>query len=220
MRDLSITQEYLICAMHGKGKISGFNVEKLVCVVASGLLELKMENCIVLEKKKVRVTGELPAEKMYLKPLYNFINQPKPVKIEKIIEEYNYSFSDRKLRELIGAVGTSLEEMGLVSITESGIISKRKNYVPTKQAVHYVVDLIRSELLEDGEITEDIACLVALLERSKIMKEYFSSFEQKEIKHKLKEIVNSDSGLLIKEMIDYIENLIAIMTVLTVMNTN
>ena len=104
MRDLSITQEYLICAMHGKGKISGFNVEKLVCVVASGLLELKMENCIVLEKKKVRVTGELPAEKMYLKPLYNFINQPKPVKIEKIIEEYNYSFSDRKLRELIGGV--------------------------------------------------------------------------------------------------------------------
>lgn len=204
MRDLSITQEYLICAMHGKGKISGFNVEKLVCVVASGLLELKMENCIVLEKKKVRVTGELPAEKMYLKPLYNFINQPKPVKIEKIIEEYNYSFSDRKLRELIGAVGTSLEEMGLVSITESGINSKRKNYVPTKQAVHYVVDLIRSELLE----------------RSKIMKEYFSSFEQKEIRHKLKEIVNSDSGLLIKEMIDYIENLIAIMTVLTVMNTN
>lgn len=80
--------------------------------------------------------------------------------------------------------------------------------------------MIRSELLEDGEITEDIACLVALLERSKIMKEYFSSFEQKEIKHKLKEIVNSDSGLLIKEMIDYIENLIAIMTVLTVMNTN
>ena len=97
---------------------------------------------------------------------------------------------------------------------------KRKNYVPTKQAVHDVVDLIRSELLEDGEITEDIACLVALLERSKIMKEYFSSFEQKEIRHKLKEIVNSDSGLLIKEMIDYIENLIAIMTVLTVMNTN
>ena len=171
-------------------------------------------------EKEGKSTGELPAEKMYLKPLYNFINQPKPVKIEKIIEEYNYSFSDRKLRELIGAVGTSLEEMGLVSITESGINSKRKNYVPTKQAVHYVVDLIRSELLEDGEITEDIACLVALLERSKIMKEYFSSFEQKEIKHKLKEIVNSDSGLLIKEMIDYIENLIAIMTVLTVMNTN
>lgn len=52
------------------------------------------------------------------------------------------------------------------------------------------------------------------------MKEYFSSFEQKEIRHKLKDIINSDSGILIKEMIDYIENLIAIMTVLTVMHTN
>ena len=83
-----------------------------------------------------------------------------------------------------------------------------------------MIDMIRSELLEDGEITEDIVCLIALLERSKIMKEYFSSFEQKEIRHKLKDIINSDSGILIKEMIDYIENLIAIMTVLTVMHTN
>lgn len=58
--------------------------------------------------------------------MYDFINQPKPVKVEKIIEEYNYSFSDKKLRELIGSVGVSLEEMGLVIITESGIISKRK----------------------------------------------------------------------------------------------
>ena len=90
MRDLSITQEYLICAMGEKGKISGFDVEKLVCVVASGLLELKMEDCIKLEKKRVRVIGELPVKKRYLKPLYDFINQPKPVKVEKIIEEYNY----------------------------------------------------------------------------------------------------------------------------------
>lgn len=220
MRDLSVTQEYLICAMGGKGKISGFDVKKLVCMVASALLELKMEDCIVLEKKKVRVTGELPAEKMYLKPLYDFINQPKPVKVEKIIEEYNYSFSDRKLRELIGAVEDSLAEIGIVTITESGIISKRKNYIPTKQSVHYVIDMIRSELLEDGEITEDIACLAALLERSKIIKEYFSAFEQKEIRHKLNKIINSDSGKLIKEMIDYIENLIAMMTALTVMYTN
>lgn len=52
MRDLSITQEYLICAMHGKGKISGFNVEKLVCVVASGLLELKMEIVLCWRKRR------------------------------------------------------------------------------------------------------------------------------------------------------------------------
>ena len=62
--------------------------------------------------------------------------------------------------------------------------------------------------------------MVALLERSKIIKEYFSAFEQKEIRHKLNKIINSDSGKLIKEMIDYIENLIAMMTALTVMYTN
>ena len=57
MKDLSITQEYMLCAMNEKGKISGFDTNKLVCMVASGLLELQMADCIQLEKKKVMVTN-------------------------------------------------------------------------------------------------------------------------------------------------------------------
>ena len=86
MKDLSITQEYMLCAMNEKGKISGFDTNKLVCMVAAGLLELQMADCIRLEKKKVMVTNSLPENKAYLHPLYDFINQGRPVKVEKIIE--------------------------------------------------------------------------------------------------------------------------------------
>lgn len=217
MQDLSVTQEFMLCAMNEKGKIFGFDIEKLTCMVASGLLELQMDKCIELKKKHVRVIRSLPEEKAYLKPLYNFIDQPKPVKVEKIVEDY--SFSNKKLRELVEATGNSLAKKGLVTISETGIITKKKSFIPKKEAVHNVIDMIRSELFENVEITEDIACLVVLLEKSKIIKRYFSPFEQKEIRQKIKELMNSEAGKLIKDMIDHIENLIATMTVLTTMYT-
>lgn len=216
MKDLAITQEYMICAVNAKGKISGFSTERLVCLVGAGLLELQLENCVKLDKKSVTVTGELPAGKQYLKPLYDYVNQKKPVKLEKILEAYNYSITDKRLNELFDSIGASLEEMGLAKAEKSGIWGNRKAFIPTTEAIHYVVDMIRAELLEEVEVTEDIAALVILLDKSKILKVYFSEYERKEIKKKLKEITNSDTGKIIKEMVDYVDNMITAMMVLIV----
>lgn len=57
MQDLSITQEYYICAVNEKGRISDFSTERLVCFVAAGLLDLQLEGCLSLDKKNVTVTG-------------------------------------------------------------------------------------------------------------------------------------------------------------------
>lgn len=218
MKDLAITQEYLVCALNSKGKISGVNVEKSVCLIASGLLELQLEECIKIENKKVAVVSSLPNEKLYLKPLYDFVNKSKPIKLEKILEEYLYSVTDKNLQELINSIGKSLENLGVVEATSTGIFKNKTAYIPNREVVNYVIDMIRSELLEDVELTEDIAVLTTLLEKSKLLKTYFSEYEQKEIKNKLKEIKKSDTSKMIKEMIAYIENMIAIMTVVTVFN--
>lgn len=218
MRDLAITQEYLVCALNSKGKISGVNVEKSVCLIASGLLELQLEECIKIENKKVTVINSLPKEKLYLKPLYDFVNKSKPIKLEKILEEYLYSVTDKNLQELINSIGKSLENLGAVKTTATGILKNKTAYIPNKEVVNYVVDMVRSELLEDVELTEDIAVLTTLLEKSKLLKTYFSEYEQKEIKDKLKEIKKSDTSKMVKEMIAYIENMIAIMTVVTAFN--
>ena len=215
MKDLSITQEYLICAVNSKGKISGFGSEKLICLIASGLLELQLEDCIKIDKKRVTVTNNLPDEKLYLKPLYDFVNQQKPVKLEKILEAYNYSFKDRGY-ELVNTIGASLKDLGLVEVTRTGVFGNKNAYIPNANAVHYVVDMIRAEFLEDVEVTEDIASLIILLDKSKLLKTYFSEYEQKEIKKKLKEITNSDTGKSIKDMVNNVEYMITMMNVLIV----
>ena len=55
MRDLSITQEYLICAVNEKGKISGFSTERLVCLVAAGLLDMELAGAVRLTEKRVEI---------------------------------------------------------------------------------------------------------------------------------------------------------------------
>ena len=76
--------------------------------------------------------------------------------------------------------------------------------------------MIRAEFLEDVEVTEDIASLIILLDKSKLLKTYFSEYEQKEIKKKLKEITNSDTGKSIKDMVNNVEYMITMMNVLIV----
>ena len=57
MRDLTLSQEYLICAVNEKGTLFTFNTEKLVCLVAAALLELQLEGCAAVDKKFITVTG-------------------------------------------------------------------------------------------------------------------------------------------------------------------
>ena len=60
----------------------------------------------------------------------------------------------------------------------------------------------------------DEAGEIILLERGGCLKPYFSQFEQKEMRARLKALLNSPNGKLVKNMVDYVENMIAIVTVL------
>lgn len=73
--------------------------------------------------------------------------------------------------------------------------------------------MVRSELLEDGTITEDILALTILLDRSKCLKMYFSDFEQKQLKDKLKSIMDSPNGNLVKNMVSNFDTLFLIIDI-------
>ena len=198
MKDLSIIQEYTICAVNKNGKFPAFSVEKAVCFVAAGILELRLEKCISIDGKKLDITGELPANRQYLKPLYNVIAQKAPVRLERVIEAYNYCLTHKHSDQLMESVGISLMQLGLAKEGRTGLLGSKKSFIPTQEAVHSVVEMLR-----------EAATLVILLEKGKCLKPYFSQFEQKEIKKKLRELIDSPEGKLVKDMVSYIECLIA-----------
>ena len=191
MKDLSITQEYLICALNDKGRLSSYNLNLAACFVGAGLMELQLEGCISMDQKMIKITKELPEEMAYLKPLYEEINAEKAIKIEKVIDNYMITFTDKALKALVQSVKDSLKESGMMTQVQVGLINKKEEYAPSKEARTAVVEKIRAELLEDGEITEDVVILTALLDKANCLKEYFSKFEQKELKNRMQEIRES-----------------------------
>ncbi len=204
MKDLSITQEYMICTVNEKGTISSYNEKAVACLLVSGLLEMELAKCISIDDKRVRVCAELPEEMSYLKPLYNAINQDKPVKIAKLIEGYTIAFTNKKLRELEDSLMASLREADVVEPVKTGFLSNKDSYVPKKDVITGIIEKIRAELLEDGEISEDVIVLTALMDKVGNLKDYFSKYEQKELKNKIEAIKKSEAGTLAKEMIQHI----------------
>lgn len=214
MKDLTITQEYLICTVNDKGNIPQLNSEPVTCLVASGLLEMKMEECILIDSKMVSVCAELPERLQCLKPLYDVVNQGKPIKLRKVLEAYAVSFSDKQLRELMISIFEPLKDSGMVTLVKSGILGNKENYAPTKNTVDGIIKKIRAELLGEEEVTDDVAVLTALLDKSGQLKNYLSKYERTELKDKLRDIKNSETGKSIRLMIDYVEMLYTIIGIM------
>ena len=212
---MTLTQEYLVSAVNEKGKIGSMNIEKVVCLLAAGLLELQLAECITMDQKAAAVTAPLPQEKEYLRSLYDDIASGKggSIKMDKLLESYTYSLSSKQVRALMGGIGGELEKMGLATRTPATLLS----FIPVKGALDGVIDLVRSELLEEGEVTEDIAALVILLEKAGIIKNYFSPYERGQMKDRLKAIVRSPQGRQVGQMVEYVEGMLSIMAVLMVM---
>lgn len=211
MKDLSIIQEYLICTLNEKGKLPGYNLNLATCFVGAGLVELQLEGCISMDQKMAEITGELPEHLWYLRPLYEELNPKKAIKIEKVLDEYMFTFTDKALKRLMKSVKDSLEEKGMLTKIKVGLVNKKETLIPSKEARTGVIEKIRAELLEEGEITEEAVILTVLLDKADSLKEYFSKYEQKELKEKLKEIRKSSWGQKVTKMTDHIEMMIACM---------
>lgn len=213
MRDLSLTQKYLLCVLNNKGKISSFEIEKVMCIAASGVVELLLDEIVSLKEKKLFTEKPLPAGKSFLAPLYDYIEKKQPVKFERVIENYSITFTDKNINELIKSIGDSLALAGCVQKERDGFIVSKDVYIPDKKAVDAVIQNIRAELLEDGELSEDIVALTSLLNKSGNLTKYFSAYEKKDLKRRLKEIKESPANKEIQRVTDYMDSLLVLLIV-------
>ena len=54
MKDMTLIEQYMVCAADEKGRISSFNRERQVCLVAAGLLQMQMEGILEIGEKPLR----------------------------------------------------------------------------------------------------------------------------------------------------------------------
>ena len=88
------------------------------------------------------VCAPLPAGCACLHPLYSDLDCGKPVKIEKLLEEYTYSLSDRRLNALAGAVGNALVSAGLAREARGGLFGGKTRYISQDEAINRVQEMM------------------------------------------------------------------------------
>lgn len=210
MKNLSFTQEFFLCALKPQGStILTHSTESSTCLLAGGLLELLMDGYISIDDKKIFVNKELSSDKMYLTPIYELIKNNKPMKIETIAEKYAFDF--KRPDELFQSVGHSIVEDGhVVEESNQGLFKNKVRFLPNKSEVTKVVEKLRAEFLEEGNVSDEAIVLGALLNKSGLIKKYFSKYEMQKLNDRLKEIKQSEAGALIKQIVDCIDTWIAI----------
>lgn len=214
MKNLSLTQQYLLCVLNKNGKLPAFGLEKTLCLSAAGVLELLMEDALSFDGKKLTVKSALPEEKAYLRPVYQAVERKQPVKFESSVEYFSLDFTDKHMNELIDSIGASLAKKGCVQREEkSGLFGGKDLYIPNEADVDAVVQSIRAELLEDGELSEDVVALTMLLHKSGDLKQYFSAYEKKDLKKRLKEIKNDPQNEMVQKTVEYIDSLLCLVIV-------
>ena len=212
MNNLSIMPLYMICAVNDKGRIPKASTQKLSSLVMAGLFEMVLSDTIAIEDKKVRVTGSLPGEKPYLKPLYDFMDKGKPVGLSRIAQDFSYTFSGRRLSALINEVGAHLDRVGMIETIKKPLIGSKKDYIPTSNAIQLVTDKIRKEFLETEEVTQETAVLTILLQTGRSLNPHFSKDEVKDIERKINALLNGAGGDRLKEMIHHVKRMEANIT--------
>jgi hypothetical protein len=206
MKNLSITQEYYLCAVNAKGKIPMMKFTAVhAAMFAGGILELLENGFIKRDDDKKVITAKPPTDDFcYLKPIYDYIAAEKPMKLKsQLVSLSNYVNSSRQFDELFPAIGISLVKVGCADeITSQGLLNSKERYAPKPEAVDAVIKKIRAELLDDGTLTDETLCLTVLLEKSFIITDYFSKAESEKLKKRIDEVRTSDAYAVVKEIFD------------------
>lgn len=208
MKDLSFTEEYTSCVLnHKKNQSALYQNEYSVCIIAACLLQMLTDNVIGLNKSgKLIVIGELSSSKPYLKTIYDSIATGKSKKAKVLVEEYVFSISSKPLKLIVDGVIEALISKECIEIeTKAGLFKEKTIYHANEEIVNTIIKKIRSDFLVDGNVSDETTILTALLLESKILKNYFSNDETKQLEECIKQIKNSDARSFIKEILDDIE---------------
>ena len=218
MSALTLTQQYLIGAVNDKGKISTFEQNKMIGLILAAVLELEQIGAIAIEEKKATALTAPGPERAYLMPVYDYIREEAPVKIDKVVDAFYMSFTGKRFTALFDAVMDTLRQAKLTEEVRGGLFGNKESLAPKDKVVAGVIGHIRAELLDDDPVDEETAVVAMLLDKSDALKAHFDRDERKAMKARLQELAASPEGKLVAAAIQRIEGYEMLFMVTTVVN--
>lgn len=205
MSGRSIAQEYYILAVNENGYMPGMHMEESNSgLVAAGMMELLLNDIIIMEKKKITVVGELPADLDYLASLYAYLCE-KVRSTDKMMSDYIAS-TGKRIQQLTQEIGEALLKKGAVTKEKGGFFGSKVIYIPEKGYKETVIRALKSAVVEEGDLSAHDIALLSILKGSKNLNRYISDDERSAFKARLKELKKNPDSKQLAEMIDYIND--------------
>lgn len=220
MERKTLTQEYLILTTNDKGKLPMTNsTETKAGLVAAGIMDLLLEGIIKIEGKKVEVVGPLPDSLGHLDGLYAYLAD-RSRSVTKVIEDYCMSFSSSRINQLLADTGNSLRVAGAAAEGKGGLFGNRELFVPEKTYKEALIEALKAAAIQAESLSLHDAALASLLKETRNLKPYFSRHENDRMKEKLKAIKNQQDSKIIREMVGYIDDIMAVMVAAVIATVN
>ncbi|OAS14903.1 GOLPH3/VPS74 family protein [Paenibacillus oryzisoli] len=208
LKNLSIPQEFVLLALdRDTNKLKSiFRMHVGLYAVMACMVELSMNGNLAFDQDDtVRISNSASTGEPYLDRLLAIIASEKPKKLKAWVS-YFYYF---KQKEIYKMVVESLVDKGVLEIqdTEVLFIVPVKKYADVANARNHIVEKIRAELLEKGNVEDHTVALVLFLNIKNMLNDYFSDYEQKTLKQRLVELRKEDLYGKIKTIDVAIQNI-------------
>ncbi|WP_127583828.1 GOLPH3/VPS74 family protein [Paenibacillus koleovorans] len=192
LKNLSIPQEFVLLALDREtNKLKSiFRMHVAVYTVMACIVELSMNGNVTIEDDEtVRISNSAPTGVMYLDRLLDIIAAENPKKLKQWVSYFYYN-----QRDIYKMVVESLVDKGVLEIenTEVLFVVPVKKYTDVANTRNHIVEKIRAELLEQGNVEAHTVALVVLLNVKNMLNDYFSDYEQKTLKQKLEILRKED----------------------------
>lgn len=207
LKNLTIPQEFVLLALDREtNKIkSMFRMHVAIYTIMACMVELSLNGNVTFEADDtVRITNSTPTGEKYLDRLLEIIAAEKPRKLKKWVSYFYY-----RQGEIYKMVVGSLVDIGVLEVenTEFLFFVPVKKYSDVANARNRIVEKIRAELLEHGNVEEHTVALVSILTTKSMLNDYFSDYEQKTLKQKLEILRTEDIFKKFKTVDTALQNL-------------
>jgi len=216
MERKSIIQEYFILSASEKGNLSS---SAKTGIVASGITDLVENDICEKDGKKLIVKNKLPNKFNHLTSLYEYLSE-KPRSIDKIMDDYCMSMTDKRIQKLLVDTGESLLTENIVTKEKGGLLGNKEVYSPESMYKESLIATLKESITQKEELSIHDMALVSILQETQKLKQYFSKYEANTLKEKLKLMRKDPNNKALKEMIDYVDSMTAAMVACIVVIAN
>lgn len=196
--DLSLAQKFAVVASDAPlhMKIRLFHSYLQLYTLGAAIIDMALNEELHWNEREELVTGDMPrnmeAGEAQLLQIIQASRRPKKMKAWM---SYFLNHSGKR-SNVFNAIVQPLLQQGSIRQEPYKVlfIFPAKRYLVSPADKDRIVQQLRAELLEDGPVTVQTAVLGMLLDISKLLKYFFSQYEERTLKQKLEQLQTEQSG--------------------------